>query len=71
MRVDFGWKILTVSEAPLEQFIMFGLFWPTPFKAALTGSLVGDSLTQGAHDQSRGFALAAELQEGIRLSSIY
>jgi hypothetical protein len=25
----------------------------------------GDSITQGAHDQSRGFGLAAELQAGI------
>jgi hypothetical protein len=31
---------------------------------SLTGIISGDSLTQGAHDQSRGFALGAELQAG-------
>lgn len=27
--------------------------------------VLGDSLTQGAYDQSRGFGLAAELQAGM------
>jgi hypothetical protein len=56
--------IFVIFQAPLDQFIMFGMLHTRGNTADHSNTRPGDSITQAGYDQSKGFALAAELQSG-------